>query len=477
MAAFQFFTTLSLALHVIRAAAFFVLWLSVAWTALAADRPANVLVILADDLGYGDLHSFGSQAVQTPHLDRLAASGVRLTSFYADAPVCSPTRASLLTGQAPQRHGVTGVIATGDAKTGMRPNQLTMATVFQGRGYRTALFGKWHLGSKGIHLPNRRGFDEFFGGLMGGLDFFRHDTDGAGHDLWNNGDSEHHDRRYITDLVADRAVKFISANRDHPFFMLLSFHAVHTAMGSRERGVIQAPQRWLDHYQQSGLFTADQTKSLQMAACISAMDEGVGRVLDILSKSGLEEQTVIWFTSDNGPLGQMGGSAGPFRGAKHSLWEGGIRVPAIVRFPGKLSAGAVVDMPAATRDILPTLCEAAGLEISKRDRIDGESLWPQLCGKANPSQRTLCWSYVRESHATREQAVRRGRWKWLNGELYDLESDPGETKNLAEAKPEIASQLAEAWQTWIREFPQEAQRWQGRPAQRRDSKHSSAEQP
>lgn len=208
-----------------------------------------------------------------------------------------------------------------------------------------------------------------------------------------------------------------------------------------------------------------------MAACVSAMDEGVGKVLAALKRNQLEQDTLVLFTSDNGPLLGAGGSVGELRGGKHSLWEGGIRVPAIVRWPSKLPAGVVFDLPVVTHDIFPTCLEALGVPIPREVTLDGQSLlaqWQHQSPRAAAvdAPRTHCWSYVRDSTNTRESAVRRGSWKWLNGELYNLQSDPGETTNVKAKHPEVASELESTWKNWLAQFPLETKRWNGRNPQR-----------
>lgn len=446
-----------------------------------AARP-NVVVFLADDLGYGDLGCFGHPHIATPNLDRLADQGARLTSFYASAPVCSPTRASLLTGRAPPRHGLVNVIETTDADMRLAADEVLLAESLSRSGYVTGIVGKWHIGEAPPFRPTRRGFDFFFGGLLGSLDFFRHDFVGGQHDLWRGDFHESRDGQYITDLEADQAVAFIAEHADEPFFLYVPWHAVHTSLGSTTKGQLQAPKAWLARYAN----IADE-RARTYAACVSALDEGVGRVLDSLEAAGAAENTLVIFTSDNGPEPNWTGTAAPYHSTKHTLWEGGIRVPCVARWPVHIAPGVVIDTPAVTHDLFPTILAATGAPRDERVTLDGENLLPVLLDVSGPeadrlAERTLCWSYIRDTlRVSREQAARRGRWKWLNGELYDLKTDPGETRDLSADKPEVAAELAAAWRAWVDQFPNEAARWRGRQPlrhksdQRRASPSAAAE--
>ena len=422
----------------------------------AATRRPNVVLILADDLGWGDLGCYGHEKIQTPHLDRLAREGVRLTSFYADAPVCSPTRASLLTGRMPQRNGLTNVIETTDQTTHLRADETLISEMLQRAAYATGIVGKWHVGEPWPARPNRRGFDFFYGGLLGGMDFYRHDFVNAQHDLWLNDTPIRRDGHYITDVLGEQAAGFLRRSKDEPFFLYLSFQAVHISMGSESRGDIQAPPRWLKQYQNRAL----SERQVKYYAAVSAMDEAIGRVLDEIDKAGVADDTVVIFTSDNGREPRWPGSSGPFFGTKHTLWEGGIRVPMIVRWPKRLPAGEVCSACAMTHDLAPTILSMTGVDKSRSLVMDGIDLTPLLKGRRPKQPRTLYWSYIRDTLAiSREKAVRRGQWKWLNGALYDLESDSKESRDVSAEHPAIAAELEAAWNAWVRQFPDEVKRW------------------
>jgi arylsulfatase A-like enzyme len=443
------------------------------------DRP-NLVLILADDLGYGDLACFGHPLVKTPNLDRLAQRGVRLTNFYADAPVCSPTRAALLTGRVPQRNGLTNVIEVEDEHSHLSADEQLLPQLLKAHGYATGIVGKWHLGEEQPYRPNQRGFDYFVGGLKGGLDFFCHDFIGGRHDLWQNNTAIDRPGEYITDLTAAEAEQFIDAHHEVPFFLYVPFHAVHTSMGSKTRNVVQATRATLERYVPDASANDEIPVGVRMAAFASAMDDAVGRIEQALARHDLSDRTLIVFTSDNGPVTKAGGSAGSFRGEKHSLWEGGIRVPTIACWPDKLPAGTTSNALGATHDVLATLMAAARLPLPDGLEVDGRDLLPVLSQSTTTDRgdesdaRTLCWSYVRDSLGTRERAVRRGPWKWLNGELYNLDDDAGETTDLATTHPDTAAALTAAWDKWVSQFPRELERWDGRNPQRKPTKRLNA---
>jgi len=417
-------------------------------------RKPNIVWMLADDLGYGDPRCFGNKAIQTPSLDRMAAEGVRLSSFYVSAPVCSPTRAALLTGRCPQRNGLTNVIETTDRTTHLAPSEVLLPQVLAEAGYACGLIGKWHLGEQPPYRPNRRGFGFFFGGVLGGLDFFNHTFENRQHDLWRNGQRIHQDGEYITDLCAAEAEAFIARHKDRPFLLFVAFHAPHVAM--KHPREMQAPERWLRRYAPDGALT----RRVRYQATVSAMDEAVGRVMAALASNGLDEHTLVVFLSDNGPEPRAGGTAKPLRGTKHTLWEGGIRVPAIARWPGRIPKGARHKSCAMDVDLFPTALAAAGVEKPNGLVLDGRDILPILTNDAAGEPRDLYWSYIRDTlRISREKAVRRGRWKWLNGELYDLEADIGERRNVATTHPDVARALAGAWAEWASQFPGEVRRW------------------
>jgi arylsulfatase A-like enzyme len=423
----------------------------------------NFIIILADDLGYGDLGCFGSTDTATPNVDRLAVGGARLTNFYANAAVCSPSRAALLTGRYPGKSGVRCNLGRLRDSQGLWPEVPTVAKALKDVGYRTAMAGKWHLGCVEESRPDHQGFDRWFGCLSGAVDYFSHltysgqpdkpgtqvthDLHEDNRDVWENG-------RYMTELITERTVRYVRefSKGQQPFFLYVSYTAVHYPM--------HAPQKYLDRFAQ---LPPDRRIT---AAMLSALDDGVGEIVAELDKQGVRNNTCVLFMSDNGPSREYrnwldgrpeafyGGSAGKLRGHKLSLFDGGIRVPAIMNWPGRIPAGAVRNEMAAAMDIFPTFLRAAGGDSSKY-ALDGLDILPLITeGKPTP-HREIFWE------RTAQTAVRRGKWKLvLNGELEegrppeddvhlsDLDSDMGERVNLKGQYPELTQELTAAALAW-----------------------------
>jgi len=411
----------------------------------APRRGPNVILFYSDDQGYADLGCFGSRDIKTPHLDALAAAGARLTSYYSAAPVCSPSRAALLTGLTPQRAGVPGNVRAGKNVVGLRGERVTIAEVCRRAGYKTAVFGKWHLGTARQSIPLGQGFDEYLCHHYGCISFYTHIFSwdrrlGPVHDLWRNGTEIHEDGTYMTDIITREALRYVGEHRAEPFFLYLPYNAPHYPM--------EAPKKWLD------LYEGMETNRRPYAAMISCLDDSVGQIVAKVKALGLLEDTLFVFASDNGPSnevrtkvkkdGPQPGSSGPFRGSKFSLLEGGIRMPFIAAWKGRIRPGTVSDEPAIAMDILPTIAQAIGATPPKD--IEGTSLWPVFEGKTLP-ERPLIWD------RGKQRALRLGRWKLLvlpkrKPELYDLQADPGERKNLAAEKPELVAKLAALHDQW-----------------------------
>ncbi len=431
----------------------------------------NIIIIMTDDQGYGDLSCMGAQDFRTPHLDALAREGVRFTSMYSASPVCSPSRAALLTGRYPGNAGVRAILAGHRRASGLTPAVPTVATALKELGYATGLSGKWHLGLREQCRPNDNGFDEFSGFLAGCLDYYSHifyygmadgNTDPT-HDLWENDREVWANGEYLTERITRKSVEFIRRHKDGPFFLYTAYNAPHYPM--------HAPQKYLDRF--PGL-PGDRRI---MAAMISAVDDGVGEIRAELERQGLLENTLIYFQSDNGPSRESrnwldgtpdpyyGGTTGGFAGHKFSLFEGGIRIPAILSWQGQI-APAVINSPHISTDIFPTVLEAAGGDPA-RYTLDGESILPMLRGGASRGHEYFFWEMEEQT------AVRRGDWKLvLNGRLTETEprraevflanlaDDPGEQRNLADELPELARELKEkalSWregieETWEKEF-------------------------
>jgi arylsulfatase A-like enzyme len=413
--------------------------------ALAVQRPAraqarpNILFILADDLGYGDLSCYGRPDYDTPVLDGLADQGMKFMSAYAAAPVCTPTRCAFATGRYPQRFevGLQEPLTPATPDLGLPESHPTVASLLKRSGYETALVGKWHLGLKPEYGPNRHGYDEFFGILSGATDYFTHARpDVVGNDLYENGELIERDG-YLTDLLTERAVGYLERRHDRPFYLSLLYTAPHSPWeGPRDRG--------FDHVDHGpGPMTNGGSLDI-FAEMVRSMDEGIGRVLAALRRARLERNTLVIFTSDNG--GERYSFNWPFSFQKLQLFEGGIRVPAIVRWRGVVPAGSVTEQAAITMDWTATILAAAGAPAEPAMPLDGESLLPVLTREREQYDRALFWR-------TRTQAAARiGRWKYLqNGDaehLYDLGVDPGEKTDLKARESAAFAEAKRRYSEW-----------------------------
>ena len=420
-----------------------------------APRP-NVILILSDDQGTVDLGACGTADVVTPNLDALAARGVRFTRFYAASAICSPSRAGLLTGRYPQRAGVPGNVWPGGP--GLRGEETTIAEVFLDAGYATALFGKWHLGDRDGERPNDQGFERFFGHRKGCIDNWSHYFYWGGanrHDLWRDDAEVWEEGTHFGDLVAREATAFLreraAADDGRPFFLYLPFNSPHYPL--------QAKAEW------RARFAGMEGPRADYLAMLATMDEQIGRVLDELDALGLRQETIVAFQSDHGHSTEErafggGGSAGPYRGAKFSLFEGGIRVPAILSWPGRVPEGRVDDLvDGHATDWLPTLCELAG--IPAPEDLDGRSLV-----EAWRPPRVLLWPRTQYWQMGDQWAVRCGNVKLIANPqdtdrrrlegvdalfLVDLADDPGEVRNRAPEQPGTARELSDWHAAWLRE--------------------------
>jgi arylsulfatase A-like enzyme len=376
-------------------------------------RRPNVVLMLCDDLGAGDLGCYGASDLSTPHLDRLAADGVRFTQFYAGAPVCSASRAGLLTGRYFQR--------ALDRIKGLRGSETTMAEMFRAAGYRTALYGKWHLAGD-PPSPNAHGFEDFLGHRVGAIDSYSHFTywdSSPQHALWRNGERYHEDGAFLPDIVARESCRFIESHRDEPFLLFVAFNQPHYPM--QPEPSFRAQHHHID----------DWNRRLY-AANVASLDDKVGRILDCLQAQGLAEDTIVLFMSDHGHSdepGGRGGSAGGLRGAKGSLFEGGIRVPCLARWPGSIAAGEIRNQPAQMMDWLPTLAACCGVDAGDV-HLDGGDLGRVLAADGPAPRASLHWML-----GSQFWAVRQGQWKLLTLRserfLVDLKTDPGETTSVA----------------------------------------------
>jgi len=405
-------------------------------TGVAQGKPGkrpNIVIILADDLGYADVGFHGCKDIPTPNIDTIAKNGVRFTNGYVSGPYCSPTRAGLLTGRYQTRFGHEFNPAGG--KQGMPIDQTTIAQRFRALGYITALIGKWHLGSEEKMLPTERGFQEYFGFLGGAHPYFP----GKGKDIFR-GAKVIDEKEYLTDAISREAVSFIDKHASDPFMLYLAFNAVHTPM--------QATDKYLNRFP-----NIQDKQRKTYAAMLSAMDDAIGQVLAKLREKGLEDDTLIFFFSDNGGPTMIGttinGSINfPLRGSKRQLLEGGVRVPFVLQWKARLPGGKTYDQPIIALDVLPTSLSAVGGEIKKDWKLDGVNLLPFIEGKnkAAPHE-MLFWRFGDQL------AARKGDWKMVQYDktgihLYNLKNDIGESKNLAAAEPEILRSMHDAWKDW-----------------------------
>ena len=411
-------------------------------TATAAPQRPNIVFIMADDLGWGDLSCYGATDLATPHLDRLAAQGVRFTDAYANSCVCSPTRIALSTGryQYRLRAGLEEPIKERPNEAlGLPPSHPTLASLLKLGGYSTCLVGKWHMGYLPRFGPLKSGYDQFFGIASGGADYFTHKNRGGRPDLYEN-ETLSAQAGYLTDLLTARAVTYIrgAAQAPRPFLLSLHYTAPHWPWEGPADAARAAELKDLFDFGGGSLAT--------YAEMVRAMDEGVGQVLTALDLAGVADDTIVVFTSDNG--GERFSRMWPLVGEKGDLLEGGIRVPAIVRYPARFPQGVVSSQVAITMDWTATLLALAGAEADPGFPLDGQDLSPVIQGAAPLSRRRLFWRFVGQGQA----AVRDGDLKYLRvGEheyLFDLKRDPRERANLAEAHPARMDEFRQAFVRW-----------------------------
>jgi arylsulfatase A-like enzyme len=443
----------------------------------AASPKPNIVVILADDLGYADISAYGGKRIATPNIDRIAKAGVAFTDGYSAAPVCSPSRAGLQTGRHPDRYAFefnNGPAARDiEQRLGLDVNEITLAKALKGQGYHTGLVGKWHLGANDEFYPTNRGYDEFVGFLPGETNYIDPkrpeariakpegtDSDpsiprrpnarimeGAARTVVQNED------RYLTDYFGERAVEYVKRNApsENPYFLYLAFNAPHTPLIVTQKYYDRFP-----HIQDEGMRV--------YAAMIAAMDDQIGAVLDAIEASGENDNTVVYFMSDNGCAAYIQGvcACEPLRGGKLSHYEGGVRVPFLMRWPAAIKAGQVYREPVSTMDVFPTSLIAAGGKLPADRVYDGVDLTPFLTGKASGVPHdALMWR--RTPHAS----IRKGDWKlWktLDGKftlLFNLKNDPNEATNLAEREPAKLKELEAAFDQWAKDMRDPA--WPSRP--------------
>ncbi len=435
----------------------------------AAERP-NILLIISDDQGWPDLGCMGLKPVQTPHLDRLAKEGVRLTNYYVTWPACTPSRGSILTGRHPLRNGLYDMVrndlvnyghryseqeyATSPEMTmGLDPREVTIGNVLRSAGYRCGMVGKWDMGQARRYLPLQRGFDFFYGHGNNGIDYYTHERYGIHSMFAGNARTKADQGTYATDLFKREALQFIGESKDRPWFLYLCFNAPHGASSfgadeknPKSRTGVQAPDAYVAKYADAKL--ADNLK--RYYAAVTCMDDAIGEVLALIRQRGEEHNTLVVFQSDNGGSGN-GGNA-PLRGQKSTLWEGGLRVPFLARWPARIPAGRVSDEFLTTLELLPTLAAAAGAPPPKDVALDGYDMLPTLSGGVPSPRKEMFWEF------RGQKAARIGNYKWIEAEqsggLYDLASDIGEKNDLSAKQPELAADIAARWAAWRKQMDQ-----------------------
>lgn len=446
---------------------------------LPAAPPPNIVLIVSDDQGYNDL-GVTNPEVLTPHLDRLAREGVRLTNFYVAWPACTPSRGAFLTGRYPQRNGVYDMIrneapdygyqytpaeyeVTFERIGGMDEREILLPQMLRAAGYRSGIFGKWDLGSLRRFLPRQRGFDEFYGFVNTGIDYFTHERYGVPSMYAGNEPTLADRGTYCTYLFEREALRFVRENAQRPFFLYLPFNAPHGAsnLDPAIRSAAQAPEefkRLYPHlpdtlvegkrYGETVRVASASKRRLEYLGAVSCMDAAIGRVLDLLEELGLAERTLVIFFSDNG--GSGGSDNSPLRGRKGQMFEGGIRVCCLMRYPGRIPAGSVCDEFLTSLEIVPTVLKLAGVPLPEGLKLDGFDLLPVVAEGAASPRREMFWQRQDEC------AARVGDWKWIalpNARfLFHLREDPSEQVNLLEREPQRAVELEARFQAWRAEM-------------------------
>lgn len=439
--------------------------LMTATTLLAADRP-NVLLIVSDDQGYPDLGCIGTKPVITPNLDRLAAEGVRATSFYVTWPACTPSRGSILTGRYPQRNGLYDMVrndmvnyghqfkaddyaVSPEMTLGLDVREKTIGDALHAVGYRTGVVGKWDMGQAKRYLPLQRGFDFFYGHGNNGIDYYTHERYGVPSMFRGNSRTQEDKGTYATDVFGREALGFIRSVMAQPWFLYLCFNAPHGASSygsdpsdKKSKEGVQAPEKFVAMYR-------GKVKDERLAryyGAVTCMDEAIGKVLNLIDERGERDNTLVIFLSDNGGSGN--GDNKPLKGHKSQMWEGGLRVPFVARWPGKIPAGKVTDEFLTSLELFPTIATAAGA--STDAKLDGFNLLPVLDGSAKSPREEMFWQ--RRS----DKGARLGSWKWVSmgklGGLYDLSTDLAEEHDLSKEKPEMLAKLKARFDAWKAEM-------------------------
>ena len=424
--------------------------LALLWAAPpAAQTKPNVVLIVMDDVGYGDYGAYGAPDIRTPSVDRLARDGVKFTDFYA-APSCTPTRVALITGRYYQRTALEVPLGAAPAGgRGVEANGRTLPQLMKNSGYATGLIGKWHLGYRPDQIPKAHGFDYFFGFLSGLVDYYQHTDQSGKPDLFENDKPVTVDG-YMTDLITERAIRFIDQSKQQPFFLEVAYNAAHWPFQVPDKPSV-APDnaRFVQPHEEHTSTRAD------YAAILERADQGVGRIVSTLEKLGLTRNTLVIFTNDNG--GEWLSRNAPLFHRKTTIWEGGIRVPLIMKWPARIPAGRTTPQAGFVFDLTTTILAAAGATVPAEARFEGINLLPIASGQTPAVERTL---FFRVTGARAQRAVRQGDWKLLlDGGgvfLYNLRSDIGERNDLAKERPEIARRLRPLILEWEKDVDSEA---------------------
>ncbi len=450
--------------HFVRSIGLAVLAVVTGWAEMASanenTRP-NIVLIVADDLGYRDLGCYGSKEAKTPHLDRLAQQGVRLTNFYVAWPACTPSRASLLTGRYPQRNGVSDMIRNDMVNYGHRYTpaeyavspemilgadlrEVFLSEVLQQSGYRCGCFGKWDSGQLRRFLPLQQGFDEFYGFANTGIDYFTHERYGVPSMRRGNELTTEDQGTYATYLFQREAERFLRRRDDRPFFLYLPFNAPHgsSSLEPEVSGTVQAPEEYL------AMFPPGETKAARRRqgylAATACMDDAIGKLMQLLQERELVENTLVIFLSDNG--GGGGSDNRPLRGAKAQVFEGGVRVPCLMRWPGRIPGDQVSDAFLTALEVFPTVLAATRIEPPAGVTLDGFDMLPVLQDAEKSPREEMFWK------RREDRAARMGQWKWVDSSrgkgLFDLAADPGEKQDLSSARPDVLEQVQARYAAW-----------------------------
>jgi len=437
-----------------------VLLVSIIQAGAAENHRPNILLIVSDDQGYPDLGCIGLKDIKTPNLDRLAKEGVRLTNFYVTWPACTPSRGSLLTGRFPQRNGLYDMVrndmvnyghkytweeyaVSPEMTLGLDVREKTIGDELKRAGYATGMVGKWDMGQARRFLPKQRGFDYFYGIGNNGIDYYTHERYGIASMFRDNERTEADKGTYATDVFKREALRFLRLNKDRPFFLYVAFNAPHGASNFEKEGV-QAPAEYVAMYANSKL--NDRLK--QYYAAVTCMDAAIGELLGALKEQGVEKDTLVVFFSDNGGSGN-GGNA-PLRGAKSTMWEGGLRVPFVARWPAKIPANSVSEEFLTSLEVFPTFLAAVDAKPAEGVKLDGFDMMPVLQGKSKSPRVEMFWE------RRGDRAARVGNYKWVESNqgtgLFDLLKDLGEKHDLSTEMPDLLAKVKGRFDSWKREM-------------------------